>query len=259
MDYETAALIMMSGGREPILQELTATHNGVFIPPENVDGFNPVNVNVAGGSIINRIDITENGTYKASDYNCDGFDPINVNVSAKEPAIIEPLNVTSNGTYYAESYGYDGFNPVNVNVPDRYEEGYEDGKKEGEKHGRYTFPEGTSYDDIKEIVGGDNVIDETLGVGIAYSTEYYTSGVSERFRLEIYLSFSDGSTMYLYSMDTLAETSITVVSTSIDGTTGNYRVGYVRANNPDRVYYYENSSPYLIGFGAEGHRYSVSN
>ena len=98
--------------------------------------------------------------------------------------VIQPLTVTQNGQYNAPA-GVDGFNPAIVNVPDRYDEGFQAGYTEGDNDGReaqkkicdeekviliekideqekeieelkkkqgYTFPEGTSYEDIYQFV-----------------------------------------------------------------------------------------------------------
>lgn len=45
------------GSKEPVLQALTATENGNYIPPKGVDGYNNVTVNVSGGS-EQRLSIT---------------------------------------------------------------------------------------------------------------------------------------------------------------------------------------------------------
>ena len=46
------------GSKEPVLQALTATENGNYIPPKGVDGYNNVTVNVSGGSGEHILEIT---------------------------------------------------------------------------------------------------------------------------------------------------------------------------------------------------------
>lgn len=46
------------GSKEPVLQALTATENGNYIPPKGVDGYNNVTVNVSGGSGEHVLEIT---------------------------------------------------------------------------------------------------------------------------------------------------------------------------------------------------------
>lgn len=114
------------------------------------------------------------------------------------PAVIQSITITQNGKYDAPK-GVDGFNPVIVNVPDRYDEGFKAGYTDGDNDGReaqkkicdeekvilieeidrqdkeieelkdkqgYTFPEGTSYEDIYQFVGDDTVTDKTLGYSV---------------------------------------------------------------------------------------------
>lgn len=38
-----------SGGKEPVIEELSITENGVYNAPEGVDGYNPISVNVTSG------------------------------------------------------------------------------------------------------------------------------------------------------------------------------------------------------------------
>lgn len=62
MNTSGAWVMATSGGgsKEPVLQALTATENGNYIPPKGVDGYNNVTVNVSGGgdSIFEEIEIT---------------------------------------------------------------------------------------------------------------------------------------------------------------------------------------------------------
>ena len=111
---------------------------------------------------------------------------------------IQSLTVTQNGKYDAPAGG-DGFNPFEVKVPDTYGEGFQAGYTEGDNDGReaqkkicdeekailieeidkqdkeieelkkkqgYTFPEGTSYEDIYQFVGDDTVTDITIGYSV---------------------------------------------------------------------------------------------
>lgn len=68
----------------PKVSEIEITKNGTYNPPEDVDGFGPVIVNIAtqgstDAPVIESLDITENGTYTAPS-GVDGYSPITVNV-----------------------------------------------------------------------------------------------------------------------------------------------------------------------------------
>ena len=152
MTAAEAAEIMMSGGKGGKVKPITITENGTYNvsdaeKAEGYVGFAPVTVDVP--------DRYQEGYDKGHD---DGVKSV----------VISPLTVIANGTYSAADYSCNGFDPVNVNVPDRYQEGYED----GQEHGKYTFPDGTSYSDVVNIIGGDAVADETLGVQVR-TTETY--------------------------------------------------------------------------------------
>ena len=93
MTFAEAARIMMSGSPVmPVIEPLVITSNGKYTAPVEVDGFNPVIVNVP-----DRYD--------------EGY--------AAAKAKIIPLTVTGGGTYYAENYGALGFDPVNAEIVDR--------------------------------------------------------------------------------------------------------------------------------------------
>lgn len=63
---------------DPVIVSLIANENGEYTVPEDVDGFNPVTVNVT--PVIESKTITENGEYSAGS-GVDGFSPVIVNVS----------------------------------------------------------------------------------------------------------------------------------------------------------------------------------
>ena len=99
---------------EAHLIALIASENGVFVPPEGVDGFNQVTVNVpAVTPVLENLSVAENGVYTPST-GVDGFNQVTVNVSAVTP-VLESLSVTQNGVYTPPT-GVDGFNQVTVNA-----------------------------------------------------------------------------------------------------------------------------------------------
>lgn len=76
-----------------------------------------IGINGEGGESATLItkEITENGTYNATDEGADGYSNIAVNVPM--PTIIEaPLPITENGTYTAQMVGADGISKITVNV-----------------------------------------------------------------------------------------------------------------------------------------------
>ncbi len=95
------------------LEELTADHNGVYLPSEGKDGFSKVTVDVPD-PVLDDITITENGTYTPPS-GVDGYDDITVNVPIQEP-VLESISITENGTYTPPS-GVDGYDDIDVNVP----------------------------------------------------------------------------------------------------------------------------------------------
>lgn len=239
MTYEEAARIMMSG--------------------------------TGGGGKAKAKTITENGSYaitdaeKAEGYA--GYSPVNVNVPDRydegfadgvKSVAINSLTVTANGTYHAADYGCDGFDPVNVNVPDRYDEGY----KDGQENGKYTFPDDTPYEDIVNIVGGDDVADETLGIQIKTTTWYDENGTYHT-QTKVYdlsgneLSGLWGQEIASSFIEAWGEPIVTYCAVT-DSTTGAWKIIYTWSGDGD-TNTYTGTNSHLIGFGDSGHTYSVSN
>ena len=76
------------GGREPVLETLSVTENGDYMPPEGVDGFSEVTVDVQGPvPVLVSLSVTENGTYTPG--GVDGFSEVTVDVPAS--AVLNPL------------------------------------------------------------------------------------------------------------------------------------------------------------------------
>ena len=106
-----------SSGQEAIIQSLSIQANGTYTAPADVDGYNPVVVNVPERvPVLEDKNITSNGTFSASS-GFDGLGTVNVNVPERVP-VVESIDITANGTY-TPNEGVDGYNSVNVNVPER--------------------------------------------------------------------------------------------------------------------------------------------
>ena len=105
---------------EPVLQELNAIENGEYLPPEGVDGFSPVNVNVPDiPPVVEELNVTENGVY-VPEAGVDGFSRVSVAVPApggkKDPIHFDVDNGYISGTYFVyepnDAYAYDVFQVV---------------------------------------------------------------------------------------------------------------------------------------------------
>lgn len=104
------------GGKEPVVESLSVTENGIYNAPSGVDGFTPVDVNVPQREpVLESLSVTDNGTYTPS-AGKDGFDSVDVNVP-KEHHNVTSKSITANGTY--NSTGDEVWNSVDVNVPQR--------------------------------------------------------------------------------------------------------------------------------------------
>lgn len=104
----------LTDAMESVIEPLEITENGTYTAPDNVDGYSPITVNVPipDGYIkpIGTLDVTENGTHDVSEYA-----EVNVNVPSKE-LILQEKTTTENGEVTPDE-GYDGLSKVVVDVP----------------------------------------------------------------------------------------------------------------------------------------------
>ena len=126
-------------GKNPVINELNVSKNGIYMPDPGVDGFAPVNVNVSG-PLLDTLNVIENGTYTPPS-NIDGFNEVVVNVPIPTFSTDE-LNAIANGEYTPPS-GVDGFSKVIVNVPKTPLN-----KLTVTENGTYTAPTDTGYDEV---------------------------------------------------------------------------------------------------------------
>ena len=113
MIYELLKDRIMNGGSgsEAIIESLSISANGTYTAPADVDGYNPITVNVPQKEPnIQNLSITTNGTYTAPS-GTDGYSPVVVDVQPN----LENITITANGTY--THTGKDGYDQVVVNVP----------------------------------------------------------------------------------------------------------------------------------------------
>lgn len=219
--------------------------------------------------------------------------------SKKEP-VIKALSVTENGVYTPPS-GVDGYAPVSVLVSDRYDEGYADGYEDGyddgyqdgydngekdtrdeiannpddpthkeiydkgKDEGEYTFPEGTEYDDIVNIIGStDTLTDQTLGYGVSVveniSDDPYT-GLTMK-EVSVKVVDSDGNIVDgLYGVRADAATDWQVEKTYIF-TDGKWEITFSYKDNLSgerKTITYNGYKAILKTFGESGHTFGVSN
>ena len=101
------------GGKEPVVESLSVTENGIYNAPSGVDGYNPVDVHVPQREpVLDSLSVTDNGTYTPS-VGVDGYNSVSVNVP-KEHHNVTSKSITANGTYNSD--GDDVWNEVSVNV-----------------------------------------------------------------------------------------------------------------------------------------------
>ena len=88
------------GGREPVLESLSVTENGIYTPSPGVDGFDSVEV-----SFDDHYGEGYNQGYER------GYE------DGRAAAVLTSLQVSQNGIYEADGSGADGYDRVEVDVP----------------------------------------------------------------------------------------------------------------------------------------------
>ena len=205
-----------------------------------------------------------------------------VMMSGGGTAVIQSLSVTQNGLYEAPK-GVDGFNPVIVNVPDRYDEGFQAGYTEGDNDGReaqkkicdeekailieeigkqdkeieelkkkqgYTFPEGTSYEDIYQFVGDDTVTDITIGYSVRTDITPIEGDTRNANNTKVRIVDSSGKIVDdIAGWDYCPDGKVYSIQIS---TNGDYivRTSFLT---------YSGNSRYLVGFGSSDHQINVQS
>ena len=135
------------GGKEPVVEALSVTENGIYNAPSGVDGFTPVDVNVPSREpVLESLSITDNGTYTPS-AGKDGFDSVDVNVP-KEHHNVTSKSITANGVY--NSTGDEVWNEVSVNVPQKTFN-KASVTKEYTSNGQYSIATPDGYDGISDV------------------------------------------------------------------------------------------------------------
>ena len=174
----------------------------------------------------------------------------------------DSITITENGTYYASDHELEGFDIVYVNV-------------EGNTGEEYTFPDGTPLDDITNVTGEDEVIDNdsdwkaSIQLKIRYNYmsdgsiwgDYYgfiikytppgSTNQSSIYRQAAVGYYSVGSGMPSYPVKNFKWT--------VDPETGTLSWSCMKPNSAGVYTYYSSSVTYsfLVGYGAEDHSISV--
>ena len=164
-------------------------------------------------------------------------------------ANIQSLSVTENKTYRAADYGCDGFDPVYVSVPQTVV-GYE-------------FPEGTSIEEVYDVVGDDTVIDKTLDLYIKTTINSRSDGGTE---VIVGVYSSDGTISAPFAGGGYGSSikNVKVDSVYVNPDTGEYDVtisfdGYVGPELKHQTTHQTGSLGILKGFGSSDHTLAVTN
>ena len=162
------------GGKEPVVEALSVTENGIYNAPSGVDGFTPVDVNVPSREpVLESLSITDNGTYTPS-AGVDGYNSVDVNVP-KEHHNVTSKSITANGVY--NSTGDEVWNEVSVNVPQKTFN-KASVTKEYTSNGQYSIATPDGYDGISDVSVTVNVA--SSGGGTAdYSDMQFKGGLTE--------------------------------------------------------------------------------
>lgn len=158
---------------EPALKELNATENGEYLPPEGVDGFSPVNVNVPDiPPVVEELSVTENGVY-TPEAGVDGFSRVLVDVPI--PTIVNPYIVPS---YEGLAYIYPATNGQAF-------------------HG----PSNMSYDGFFEVTQGKYVIFEGEPVSNRFRALFFAGKTFSDFEQYINIPSSTPTAIYTSTLN----------------------------------------------------------
>ena len=148
-------------------------------------------------------------------------------------------------------------------IPDVYQKGYNDGLPDPVEG--YTFPDGTPYSDIVNLVGDDTITDETYG-GALYWRALEESTTQSN--LQVYLLMNDGAehiigTTGLGNNWKITSCKLGRVTQLTNGRQGRVYLSAVftritdGATSSGGVSQY--TSDWLKGFGVTGNTFSVEN
>lgn len=104
---------------QPVLEELTVSENGIYSPPEGVDGYSQVSVDIQ--PVLEELTVTENGVYSPPQ-GVDGYSKVLVDIP-EEPIIyelIEPVYSSLSYGFLSANYGFTGLGARN-NMSNLYE------------------------------------------------------------------------------------------------------------------------------------------
>lgn len=95
--------------KEPTLEEITITENGIYLAPMDIDGYDKIEVAIY--PVLEELEVKQNGTY-IPDEGIDGF--AEVRVAVPEP-VLEAITLTGNGNFIPPT-GVDGYNDITVEI-----------------------------------------------------------------------------------------------------------------------------------------------